>query len=54
MIKILPLGSAPWARDLADSLTNGPLHYLLYVGMIFFFSYFWVSSCSTRSRSRKT
>ena len=43
MIKILPLGSAPWARDLADSLTNGPLHYLLYVGMIFFFSYFWVS-----------
>jgi preprotein translocase subunit SecY len=43
MIKILPLGAAPWARDLADSLTNGPLHYLLYVGMIFFFSYFWVS-----------
>ncbi len=43
MIKILPIGAAPWARDLADSLTSGTLHYLLYVGMIFFFSYFWVS-----------
>jgi preprotein translocase subunit SecY len=43
MIKILPIGAAPWARDLADSLTGGSLHYILYVGMIFFFSYFWVS-----------
>src|SRR5271163_563526 len=42
-IKILPLGTALWARDLADSLTSGSLHYVLYVGMIFFFSYFWVS-----------
>jgi preprotein translocase subunit SecY len=41
MIKLI--GTAEWARDLAESLTNGPLHYLLYVGMIFFFSYFWVS-----------
>jgi preprotein translocase subunit SecY len=43
MIKILPIGAAIWARDLADSLTTGSLHYVLYVGMIFFFSYFWVS-----------
>jgi preprotein translocase subunit SecY len=43
MIKILPIGSSPWAGDLAQSLTSGPLHYILYVGMIFFFSYFWVS-----------
>ena len=43
MIKIIPIGAAPWARDLADSLTNGSLHYIFYVGMIFFFSYFWVS-----------
>jgi preprotein translocase subunit SecY len=43
MIKILPIGAAPWAADFADSLTNGSLHYILYVGMIFFFSYFWVS-----------
>jgi preprotein translocase subunit SecY len=43
MIKILPIGAAPWARDMADSLTSGSLHYILYVGMIFFFSYFWVS-----------
>ena len=42
MIKILPV-SAPWARDFADSLTSGSLHYILYVAMIFFFSYFWVS-----------
>jgi preprotein translocase subunit SecY len=43
MIKILPIGAAPWARDFADSLTNGSLHYIFYVAMIFFFSYFWVS-----------
>jgi len=43
MIKILPGNTAPWLRDLADSLTNGSLHYIFYVGMIFFFSYFWVS-----------
>jgi preprotein translocase subunit SecY len=43
MIKIIPGGSAPWLRDMADSLTSGSLHYILYIGMIFFFSYFWVS-----------
>jgi preprotein translocase subunit SecY len=30
-------------RNFAESLTNGSLHYIFYVGMIFFFSYFWVS-----------
>ena len=43
MIKILPGNSPQMLRDLADSLTSGTLHYVLYVGMIFFFSYFWVS-----------
>ena len=43
MIKILPGGSPQWLNDFADSLNNGSLHYILYVGMIFFFSYFWVS-----------
>jgi len=43
MIQILPLGSAPWAVELADSLTVGSLHYIIYIMMIFFFSYFWVS-----------
>jgi preprotein translocase subunit SecY len=43
MIKILP-GGAPLAlRSFADSLVNGSLHYIFYVAMIFFFSYFWVS-----------
>jgi preprotein translocase subunit SecY len=43
MISILPLGAAPWARDIADSLNRGTLYYVIYVTMIFFFSYFWVS-----------
>jgi preprotein translocase subunit SecY len=43
MIQILPIGTAPWARALADSLNRGTLYYVVYVGMIFFFSYFWVS-----------
>jgi preprotein translocase subunit SecY len=43
MIQILPLGNAPWAHDLADSLNRGTLYYVVYVAMIFFFSYFWVS-----------
>ena len=43
MIQILPIGTAPWARDLADSLNRGTAYYCIYVGMIFFFSYFWVS-----------
>src|SRR5476651_1603450 len=40
MIKILPGNTAQWLRDIADSLTSGSLHYIFYVGMIFFFSYF--------------
>ena len=43
MIKILPGNSPQMLRDLADSLASGSLHYVLYVAMIFFFSYFWVS-----------
>jgi preprotein translocase subunit SecY len=43
MIQILPLGTAPWARELSDSLNRGTLYYVVYVSMIFFFSYFWVS-----------
>jgi preprotein translocase subunit SecY len=43
MIKIIPMGADQWLHDLGDSLTNGFWHYTLYVGMIFFFSYFWVS-----------
>jgi len=43
MLKILPIGSAPWAVAVADSLNRGTLYYMVYVGMIFFFSYFWVS-----------
>jgi len=43
MIKILPIGTYPWAADFAQSITNGFWHYALYIGMIFFFSYFWVS-----------
>jgi preprotein translocase subunit SecY len=44
MLKILPFGTASWAQDLANALTPGGwLYYLIYVAMIFFFSYFWVS-----------
>ena len=43
MSKILPMGTPQWVRDLGDSLVNGPLHYIFYIAMIFFFSYFWVS-----------
>ena len=43
MIKILPGNTPSLIRDLGDSLTNGSLHYIFYVLMIFFFSYFWVS-----------
>jgi len=32
------------ARRIADMLTHGWLHYLLYGVMIFFFSYFWVAT----------
>jgi preprotein translocase subunit SecY len=43
-IKILPVGTPAWLRDVADSMSpGGSLYYLIYIGMIFFFSYFWVS-----------
>jgi preprotein translocase subunit SecY len=44
MIQILPIGNELWARDIVASIQpGGTLYYLFYVGMIFFFSYFWVS-----------
>jgi len=43
MIKILPISSSSWLSEMADSLNRGTLYYVLYVSMIFFFSYFWVS-----------
>jgi preprotein translocase subunit SecY len=43
MIKMLPVGKNSFANELADSLNHGTLYYILYVSMIFFFSYFWVS-----------
>jgi preprotein translocase subunit SecY len=43
MIQILPIGNSPWARELVDSLNRGTLYYVIYIAMIFFFSYFWVS-----------
>jgi preprotein translocase subunit SecY len=33
-----------WAQELAENLTTGWLHYLLFAAMIFFFSYFWVAT----------
>ncbi len=35
---------ARWAQSFAANLQSGPLHYGLYGGMIFFFSYFWVAT----------
>jgi len=44
MIKILPISSSSFLLDIANSLTpGGTLYYILYIGLIFFFSYFWVS-----------
>ena len=43
MIKILPISSSSFLSEVADSLNRGTLYYVLYVSMIFFFSYFWVS-----------
>ena len=43
-IKILPPGTPQWLRDMADSMgSGGSLYYVIYISMIFFFSYFWVS-----------
>ncbi len=43
MIKILPISPTSWLSGVADSLNRGTLYYVVYVAMIFFFSYFWVS-----------
>src|SRR5271155_435967 len=43
MIKILPINANSFLSTIADSLNRGTLYYVLYVSMIFFFSYFWVS-----------
>ncbi len=36
--------SNPTAQTIAQALTHGPVHYLFFGGMIFFFSYFWVAT----------
>jgi preprotein translocase subunit SecY len=43
MIKILPISPTSWLSGIADSLNRGTLYYTIYIAMIFFFSYFWVS-----------
>jgi preprotein translocase subunit SecY len=43
MIQILPLGTSPFWHSVVDSLNRGTLYYCVYIAMIFFFSYFWVS-----------
>ena len=37
-------GSSPTAQKVVAALTDGPVHYALFGGMIFFFSYFWVAT----------
>jgi preprotein translocase subunit SecY len=34
---------SPMANRISSALASGSLHYVLYAGMIFFFSYFWVA-----------
>jgi len=40
----MAFGYKGWAVELANLLTNGWLHYLLYALLIFSFSYFWVAT----------
>ena len=40
----MAFGHKGWAIELANLLTNGWLHYLLYALLIFSFSYFWVAT----------
>ena len=40
----MAFGHRGWAVELANLLTNGWLHYLLYALLIFSFSYFWVAT----------
>jgi preprotein translocase subunit SecY len=35
---------SPTANKIAAALTDGPVHYAVFGGMIFFFSYFWVAT----------
>jgi preprotein translocase subunit SecY len=37
-------GGSPTAQKVVAALTDGPVHYGLFGGMIFFFSYFWVAT----------
>lgn len=43
-IATMAFRDAVWAHKLAAALNAGVWHYLLYGGMIFFFSYFWVAT----------
>ena len=44
-IRLLPiLKDNAFAQQVAASLVDGPVHYTIYAGMIFFFSYFWVAT----------
>jgi preprotein translocase subunit SecY len=43
-IMTMAFGNRPWAVEIANLLTNGWLHYLLYAVLIFSFSYFWVAT----------
>jgi preprotein translocase subunit SecY len=44
MLQILPVSGSLWAQNLVGLLQPGGfLYYAFYIGMIFFFSYFWVS-----------
>ena len=40
----MAFGNKPWAVEIANLLTNGWLHYVLYAVLIFSFSYFWVAT----------
>ena len=42
------------AADRRSASASGWMHYVLYAIMIFFFSYFWVATCSSPSRSPRS
>jgi preprotein translocase subunit SecY len=44
LLTTLPLSNTPFLRDLIESTLHGTMYYLIFVGMIFFFSYFWVAT----------
>lgn len=38
-------GEKPWAQDFRSFMSqNGPVHWIIYVVLIFFFAYFWVAT----------